>query len=190
MYSILENSRILVGALASVVLLSACEQKEVGPPHVRGRGMELATLGIPQQAAVNAAAVSAAFDRDPSLALLADPVYLPRTSGRQGGASVAPALVARMKEQGLVRGTCQTPREGARAVPLCPAAMPGYVVRFSEIFRLGGGADSVEVNFVATRYRSAPKEAAEVMEFERVYQLVRVRGEWRVMREARLPKTL
>ena len=152
---------------------------------VRGTGFPVAQLDVNQQAAVNASAVSAAFDRDPSLSLLVDPVYLPRTAGRVGGSSVAPALVAQMKQQGTVRGTCQTPREGPKAVPVCPAAMPGYVVRFSEIFRMG--ADSVQVYLAATRYRRAPKEPAEVLNFERAYQLVKIRGEWRVAREARLP---
>jgi hypothetical protein len=70
---------------------------------------------------------------------------------------------------------------------VCPAERPGYVVRFSEIF--GIGKDSVEVYLGATRYRRAPKEPAEVLTFERAYQLVKVRGEWRVTREARLPST-
>ena len=168
-------------------LLLACGKDDEGPPQVRGTGLEVAALDVNQQSAINAAAVSAAFDPDPNLSLLADPVYLPRSSGREGGSSVAPALIARMKQQGIVRGTCQTPREAVRAVPLCPAAISGYVVRFSEIFRLGAGKDSVEVYLAATRYRHAPKEPAEVLAFERAYQLTRVRGEWRVMREARLP---
>jgi len=155
---------------------------------VRGTGLQIATLDVAQQADVDRAAVRASFDPDPSLSLLADPVYLPRSAGRVGGASVAPALIAKLKEEGVVRGTCQIPREGPKVVPVCPAALPGYVVRFSEIFALGG-KDSVEVYLSATRYRRAPKEPSEVLTFERAYQLVRVRGDWRVMREARLPST-
>jgi hypothetical protein len=175
--------------LPIVVVLLACGKGDEGTPYVRGPGLEVAALDVNQQAAVNAAALGAAFDPDPSLSILADPVYLPRTADRVGGASVAPALIARMKQQGIVRGICQTPREGPRAVPLCPAAISGYVARFSEIFRLGAGKDSVEVYLAATRYRHTPKEPAEVLTFERAYQLMRVRGEWRVMREARLPKS-
>jgi len=152
---------------------------------VRGPGLQIATLDLAQQTVVNAAAVRAAFDPDPNLSLLADPIYLPRTAGKEGGGSVAPALIARMKQQGIVRGTCQTPREGPKAVPVCPAALPGYVVRFSEIFQIG--KDSVEVYLGATRYRRAPKEPSEVLTFERAYQLKRSRGDWLVMREARLP---
>ncbi|MDB4882447.1 MAG: hypothetical protein JWL95_1213 [Gemmatimonadetes bacterium] len=168
----------------SLVLCVACT-KEEGPPQVRGAGFPLASLDVSEQAAVNGSALSAAFDPDPSLSLLIDPVYLPRTAGRLGGASVAPALIARMKQGGSIRGICQTPRDTTRTVPVCPAPLPGYVVRFSEVFQLG--ADSVEVYLGATRYRRAPKEPAEVLRFERAYQLVRVKGEWRVMREARLP---
>jgi hypothetical protein len=168
--------------------LSAACAKDEGPPQVRGAGYQLAPLTVNEQAAVNGAALSAAFDRDPSLSLLVDPVYLPRTAGRLGGASVAPALIARMKQEGAIRGTCQTPRDTTRTVPVCPAALPGYVVRFSEIFGIGG-ADSVEVYLAATRYRRAPKEPAEMLSFERAYQLVKVRGEWRVMKEARLPSS-
>jgi len=178
--------RSIPAAAVFLTLLAACA-KEEGPVQVRGAGLQVSTLDVAQQAEVNAAAVRAAFDPDPNLSLLADPIYLPRTSGKSGGGSVAPALIARMKQHGVVRGTCQTPREGPRAVPVCPAALPGYVVRFSEIFQLG--KDSVEVYLGATRYRRAPKEPSEVLAFERAYQLVRSRGDWVVMREARLPSS-
>jgi hypothetical protein len=158
-------------------------------PAARGPGLTNAKLDVPQQAAVNAAAINASFNPDPNLSLLIDPVYLPRTAGRQGGASVAPALIARMKEQGTIRGTCQTPRDAAKSVPLCPAPISGYVVRFSEILGLGTGKDSVQVYLAATRYRHTPKESAELLSFERAYRIARVRGEWRVMSEARIPKS-
>jgi len=176
--------RPIAVATALLAITASCAKDE-GPIQVRGSGLQVATLDVAQQTAVNAAAVRAAFDPDPALSLLADPIYLPRTAGKNGGGSVAPALVARMKQQGIVRGTCQTPREGPRAVPVCPAALPGYVVRFSEIFQIG--KDSVEVYLGATRYRRAPKEPSEVLTFERAYQLVHSHGDWLVMREARLP---
>jgi hypothetical protein len=174
-------------AAAFALLIIACGKSDEGPPQARGPGLQLASLDVNEQANVNAAALSAAFDRDPSLSLLIDPVYLPRSAGRAGGASVAPALIARMKQRGVVRGTCQTPREATKVVPVCPAELPGYVVRFSEIF--GMGPDSVEVYLAATRYRRAPKEPSEVLTLERAYQLVRNRGEWLVKREARLPNS-
>jgi len=174
-------------ALLTLALL-ACSSDD-GVPAARGPGLTNATLDVPQQAAINAAAINASFNPDPNLSLLIDPVYLPRTAGVQGGASVAPALIARMKEQGTIRGTCQTPRDAVRSVPLCPAAISGYVVRFSEILGLGTGKDSVQVYLAATRYRHTSKEPAELLSFERAYRIARVRGEWRVMSEARIPKS-
>ena len=118
--------------------LLACSGSDAGPPAFRGPGMKVASLELGQQAAVNAVAVNAAFNPDPSLSLLLDPVYLPRTAGKTGGGSVAPALIARMKQRGVVRGTCQTPREGPRAVPVCPAALPGYVSILVPAVLVGG----------------------------------------------------
>jgi len=174
-------------ALLTLALL-ACGSDD-GAPAVRGPGLTVASLEVPQQAAVNAAAINASFNPDPNLSLLVDPVYLPRSAGQQGGASVAPALIARMKQQGTIRGTCQTPRDAAKSVPLCPAPISGYVVRFSEILALGTGKDSVQVYLAATRYRHTPKEPAELLSFERAYRIAHVRGEWRVMSEARIPKS-
>src|SRR3954471_14157473 len=134
--------RALARVIPVLALAAACA-KEERPPEARGAGYQVATFDLNQQSAVNAAVLGAAFDPDPALSLLVDPVYLPRTAGRVGGKSVAPALIARMRERGTVRGTCQTPREGPKAVPVCPAERPGYVVRFSEIFAMG--KDSVEV---------------------------------------------
>jgi len=172
------------------LLLGACGKGDDGVPHARGPGLEVATLDVNQEAAVNAAAVGAAFNPDPALSLLIDPVYLPRTAGLQGGASVAPALIARMKRIGTFRGTCQIPRENGHVVPTCPAPISGYVVRFSQIFQLGKSPDSVQVYLAATRYRHAPKEPAELLSFERAYRLTKIRGEWRVWSEARIPKRL
>jgi hypothetical protein len=172
-----------------LIALLACGSGDDGTPAARGPGLTVAALSVNQQAAVNAAAVSAAFNPDPNLSLLIDPVYLPRSAGRQGGASVAPALIARMKQQGTIRGTCQTPRDAAKSVPLCPSQISGYVVRFSEVLDLGTRADSVQLYMLATRYRHTPKEPAELLSFERAYRIARVRGEWRVMSEARMPKS-
>ena len=174
-------------ALLSLALL-ACSSDD-GVPAARGPGLTVAPLEVPQQAAINTAAVNAAFNPSPDLSLLIDPVYLPRSAGRQGGASVAPALIARMKQEGTIRGTCQTPRDATKSVPLCPSQISGYVVRFSEILDLGTHADSVQVYMLATRYRHTPKEPAELLSFERAYRLARIRGEWRVMSEARMPKS-
>jgi hypothetical protein len=174
-------------ALPLLGMLLACGKSDEGPPAFRGPGLQVATLAVDQQAAVNAAAVGAAFDPDPNLSLLLDPVYLPRSEGRAGGTAVAPALIASMKQRGTIRGTCQPPRDDVRTVPLCEASLSGYVVRFSEILRRGTGQDSVQVYLAATRYRHEANEPAELLSFERAYQLARARGQWRVTSEARIP---
>ena len=173
--------------LPFVGLLLACGGSDEGPPAFRGPGLKAVALDVDQQAAINAAAVGAAFDPDPNLSLLLDTVYLPRSEGRVGGTPMPPALVARMRQRGIVRGTCEPPREEQRTVPLCEARLPGYVVRFSEILRRGTGQDSVQVYLAATRYRHEPNAPAELLSFERAYQLARARGQWRVTSEARIP---
>ena len=182
------RSRPSAWRVLSLLALLACSGADDGPPAFRGPGLKVAPLELAQQAAVNAVAVNAAFNRDPSLSLLIDPVYLPRTEGIAGGTAVSPALIARMREERIVRGTCQPSRDSTRTVPLCPASLPGYVVRFSEIMGLGGGTDSVQVYLAATRYRHAAKEPAELLSFERAYRIGRARGGWRVLSEARIPK--
>ncbi len=182
------RSRPSVWGFLSLLALVACSGADDGPPAFRGPGLKVAPLQVDQQAAVNAVAVNAAFNPDPSLSLLIDPVYLPRTEGIAGGTPVAPALIARMRELGVVRGTCQPSRDSTRTVPLCAAALPGYVVRFSEILGLAGGTDSVQVYLAATRYRKAAKEPAELLSFERAYHVGRARSGWRVLSEARIQK--
>lgn len=182
------RSRPSVWGFLSLLALVACSGADDGPPAFRGPGLKVAPLQVDQQAAVNAVTANAAFNPDPSLSLLIDPVYLPRTEGIAGGTPVAPALIARMRELGVVRGTCQPSRDSTRTVPLCAAALPGYVVRFSEILGLAGGTDSVQVYLAATRYRKAAKEPAELLSFERAYHVGRARSGWRVLSEARIPK--
>jgi len=184
----MKSSRTSVWRIVPVVALLACSGADNGPRAFRGPGLKVAPLEVSQQAAVNAVAVNAAFNPDPSLSLLLDPVYLPRTEGIAGGTPVPPALVARMREQGIVRGTCQPNRDSTRTVPLCPAALPGYVVRFSEVLGLGSGTDSVQVYLAATRYRHEPKAPAELLSFERAYRVGRRGSGWRVLSEARIPK--
>lgn len=184
----MRSRRSWVWRVVPVVALLACGGADKGPPAFRGPGLGVAALDVGQQAAVNAVAVGAAFNPDPSLSLLLDPVYLPRGEGVAGGTPMPAELVARMRERGTVRGTCQPSRDSTRTVPLCPAELPGYVVRFSEVLGLGGGADSVQVYLAATRYRHEKNAPAELLSFERAYRVGRTRGGWRVLSEARIPK--
>ena len=182
------SSRPSVWRFLPFAAVLACGGADEGPPAFRGPGLKVVPLEVNQQAAVNAAVVRAAFDPDPALSLLLDPVYLPRSEGSAGGTPVAPALIARMRQQGIVRGTCQPSRDSTRTVPLCPAALPGYVVRFSEILGRGTSSDSLQVYLAATRYRHEPNAPADLLSFERAYRVGRAGSGWRVLSEARIPK--
>src|SRR3954469_22302327 len=96
------SSRPPVWRFLPFVALLACGGSDDGPPAFRGPGLKVAPLEVSQQAAVNTVVVNAAFNPDPSLSLLIDPVYLPRTEGVAGGAPMAPALIARMRDQGVI----------------------------------------------------------------------------------------
>lgn len=170
-------------ALGIALSLLACGPRSSGN-EARGAGLKEARLSAGAQASVYAAAAGAAFDLGPSLSLLADPQYLPRSSGYSGGDDLPTPVLAAMRARGLVRGSCQPPRD-ARAVPVCRAELPGYVVRYSPVLRRGG--DTVEVYVAATQYRTSPTQQATALRFERAYQVVGGGSQWRVIREARVP---
>ena len=169
--------------LAAVVALTGCSSKS-GGDEARGPGLKEASLGAEAQTAVYAAAASAAFDVGPGLSLLADPQYLPRSSGYAGGDAVPTRVLGAMRDRGLVRGTCEPPRD-AKAVPVCKAELPGYVVRYSPVLKRGG--DTVEVYVEATQYRTSPTQPATALRFERAYQIVGNGARWRVVSEGRVP---
>lgn len=170
---------------AALALTVACTGDR-GGNEARGPGLKAASLSPAAEAAVYEATAGAAFDLGPGLSLLLDPQRLPRGEGFVGGDRVPPEVLKAAEARGLVRGTCEPPRAGSRAVPVCRAALPGYVLRFSDVLRLAG--DSVEVYLVATRYRTTANEPAEALMFERAYQLRGAGERWRVLREARIPQ--
>jgi len=169
------------GVLLGVVV--ACSAKS-GGNEARGAGLGAASLNADAQAAVYAAAAGAAFDVGPGLSLLADPQYLPRSSGYAGGDAVPAGVLGAMRDRGLVRGTCEPPRD-AKAVPVCRAELPGYVVRYSPVLKRGG--DTVEVYVEATQYRTSATQPATALRFERAYQIVGRGSRWRVVSEGRVP---
>lgn len=164
--------------------LGACNAADPYAGQVRGHGLSVADLPPATQARVYGAAAGGAFDLGPDLSLLVDPEYLPRGDGWDGGDPVPAGVLGALRAQGVVRGTCEPPRD-VRAVPVCRATLPGYVVRFSPVFRVGG--DTTEVYVGVVKYRTAPNQPAEALRFERAYQLVGRGESWRVIREARIP---
>jgi hypothetical protein len=154
----------------------------------RGGGLTVAPLPVADQVSVYRASLAAAFQLgDPSLSLLLDPRFLPRKAGLGPGLIMPPALVSAMGERGVVRGTCAAPRAETRKTLNCRAALPGYVVRFSEVFALG--ADSVQAYVVVQKYDTPVSGATQALRFEKVYQVVRHDGEWSAAREGRIRNT-
>jgi hypothetical protein len=174
---------VLAGAVSA--LLAACGDRATND-DIRGRGLMEAETPAAVTAAIYEAATRAAFDITPDLVLLAEPRYLPRGGGEAGGDPVPDDVLAAMRRRGLIRGTCEPPHDGSRAVPVCEARAPGYVVRFSEVF--SASSDTVQVHFSALRFRTRPDEPAEALSFERAYQLTGSGQRWRVVREARVPQ--
>ncbi len=161
----------------------ACSQDD--SEVYRGRRLKTAALASNDQASVYHAALSAVFDvNDPALSLLLDPRLLPRTAGVGNGPRMSSAVASALAERGTVKGTCQAPAEGTRKTLLCQAPVPGYVVRFSEIFGLT--PDSVQVYVLVQKYDTPASGATQALRFERVYQVVRHDGTWSATREGRL----
>jgi hypothetical protein len=179
--------RLATRALAAVMiaaLTSGC--KDVDSNFVRGRGLAIATLPAPARASVYEAAARGAFELDESLWLLLDGRILPRDIGLAPDGRVPATVLDEMQRRGVIRGTCEPALQGVRGVPVCTAARPGYVVRYSPVFTLG--PDSVQVYIYVQKYDVPGAEPSQVLRFERAYQVVRHGDEWRAVREGRVPK--
>jgi hypothetical protein len=173
---------VWVAVLAATI--AGCAEKEADEGFVRGPGLKVAPLPVPAKVAIYDAALKSAFDVGPGLTLLLDPRFLPRTTGLGAGAPVPKSLVTALRERGVVQGTCQSPGDEARQAALCDAANPGYIVRFSEIFRMKG--DSVQLHVAVERYNTKTSAQSEVMRFEKAYQVVGQGTTWRVARQGRV----
>jgi hypothetical protein len=181
---VIDHRRALTSAL--VLSLLACGGEDDDAGVVRGRGLQLAALPAATEAQVYDAALRAAFDVEPSLSLLLYPRRLPRTAGDAGGQPVPAEVVSALRRLGAVKGTCEPPDDASREAPRCPADLPGYVVRPSDVFRMAG--DTVQLHLAAERYGTSGGGAQEALRFEKVYQLAQRQGAWRVVGEARAPE--
>ena len=151
---------------------------------IRGRGLQAAGTSPDAEARMYEQAVRAAFDLGPDLVLLMYPSRLPRHAGDSTGGPLPDAVLAALRARGIVRGTCQPRHDVARDTPRCDAPMPGYVIRGSEVFRVGG--DTAELYLAAEQFAPAKGPKPQALRFEKIYQLVPERGGWRVAREARV----
>jgi hypothetical protein len=164
--------------------LAGCTAKEPDDGFVRGPGLRVASLPITARVVIYDAAVREAFDVGPGLSLLLATTFLPRTTGLEGGAPVPKDLTDALRARGVVRGVCRSLAAAARGAPVCDAPDPGYIVTFSEIFRMS--ADSVQVHLAAERYNTPTSAALELLRFEKAYQLVGKGTTWRVARAGRV----
>ncbi|HET9684172.1 MAG TPA: hypothetical protein VFP15_08730 [Gemmatimonadaceae bacterium] len=174
-----------LGIASALLGVLACSAGEPDDANVaRGRGLKPASLPVTAQAAVYDAASRAAFNLGPDLVLLIHPLRLPRSAGYAGGDSMPKAVITALRQRNVVSGTCTPERDGPRNTPRCPVNMAGYVIRPSEVLRVGG--DTVEVYYSAERFGAATGQRPEALRFEKIYQLVGSGTNWRVAREARV----
>jgi hypothetical protein len=170
-------------ALCGLVLTVACRNAE--PPAYRGARLQVAALLPEQTAEVVLAAIGGALPTDdPTLRVLIDPIWLPRTEGLAGGDSIPRNVVAAIRSLEVVRGTCRVPLTKKREPLICRADRAGYVARVSQPFQLA--PDSLQMYLVVQQYAIPGGPAAERIRFERAYHLVRRGSRWRAVREARL----
>jgi hypothetical protein len=173
--------------LACTAIAFGCAARE--PDAYRGAGLRVDTLAPNDVVRVYRATLGAAFTLgDPSLALLVDPILLPRSEGLLGGDMMPSAVRAALERERVVKGTCQVQPQRTATPLICRASRPGYVVRLSAPFALGTGHDSVQVHLVVQQYAIPGGPVAQRLRFERAYRVVRSGPTWRAASEARLPQ--
>ena len=175
------NSRS-VGTVLLLAILAACGEDT--SKYARGRGLQVAQLSAMDRAKIYAAALGGAFDLDPGLSLLVDTVMLARNSGERPGTPLGADVRGALATTGVTKGECQPERRTPTRTPICRADIPGYVVRFSDVFAMSG--DSVQMHVFAERYDTPRTGVHNRFTIEQAYQLVRRDTGWRVVRKARI----
>src|SRR5688500_15415783 len=165
-----------------LVLLLACEEDT--SKYARGRGLEVAQLSAADRAKIYAASLGGAFDLDPGLSLLVDTTMLTRLGGERPGATLGTDVRAALRGTGVTKGECVPLRRAPARTPVCRADLPGYVVRFSDVFAMRG--NSVQTHLLAERYDTPTTGVHNRFTIEQAYQLVRRNDGWRVVRKARI----
>lgn len=170
-------------AAALLVALGACAEKEADDGFVRGPGLKLTQLPVASKVAVYDVALRSAFDLGPGLVLMLDPRFLPRESGLGPGRPMPKPLIDALRQRRVVHGICEPPAEASRQAPVCEASGPGYIVRFSDVFRMGG--DSVQLHIAVERFNTRTSMQSEILRFEKAFQVVGNGTTWRVARQGR-----
>lgn len=165
-----------------VAFLLACGEDT--SRYARGRGLDVAQLPASDRAAIYAAALGGSFDLGPGLSLLVDTTMLTRTSGERPGAPLGADVRTALRNTGVTQGECVPQWRAPTRTPICRADIPGYVVRFSDVFAMAG--DSVQTHVLAERYDTPSTGEHNRFTIEQAYQLVRRDGSWRAVRKARI----
>ena len=152
--------------------------------YARGRGLEVAQLSAAERAKIYAASLGGAFDLDPGLSLMVDTTMLTRVGGEAPGGALGADVRAALRGTGVTKGECAPQRRAPTRTPVCRTDVPGYVVRFSDVFAMTG--DSVQTHLLADRYDTPATGEHNRFRIEQAYQLVRRKGSWRVVRKARI----
>ena len=174
---------------APFIIALGCAACQAEDQSVRGHGLSVASLPAATQARMYEAAARADFDvTDPTLSLLADPRLLPRGVGLATEGRLSPAVVSALTRGGIFKGRCEPPVKHKPGAPTCDAERPGYVLRFSPVFSLGG--DSTEVYVYTQQYDNAQSGHSQPRRYEKAYQIVRRGGEWHAAREGTISKEI
>ena len=171
-----------------VAAAAACGREPEGSPTDRGAGLAAVELPPSEQAGAYAAALRGAFDLGPGLVLLVNPALLPRGRDEEVADTLAPEVVEALNASRVVQGSC-TPSEAVETMaPICPGANAGYVVRFSELFGVGG--DTVQLYVTFDSYRPSQDTSAyqAPIRLEQRYELAKRGPAWVVARKERLAK--
>ncbi len=170
--------------MLAAIAVAACTKEDTS---IRGHGLSVESVPAATQARIYEAAARGSFDiDDPSLSLLLDGRLLPRDIGLASAGELPSDVRTAMRRNGAVKGTCEPPLTGVRGTVHCKADLPGYVVRFSPVFKVGG--DTVEVYLYAQKYDTPASGISETLRFERAYKIVGSGDRWRAVAEGRIPK--
>lgn len=174
--------RVALLVQVMVGVLTACKPEV---PDYRGANLGVDKRPVSDLVDIYRATVGGSFRLDdPTLWILVDPTYLPRTEGLVGGDSVPAAVLSSLQSAGVSKGTCRMPTAAVRTPLVCAAPRPGYVVRFSEPFKLG--TDQVQVHLVVQQYAIPGGLIEQHLRFERAYYVAKDAGKWKAVREARM----
>ncbi len=172
--------------ILSIALVLGVACAEDTSKYARGRQLDVAQLPATDRAKIYAAALGGAFDLGPGLSVLVDTSMLTRTGGLAPGMPLGRDVRAALRATEVTRGECVPERREPNRTPVCKATIPGYVVRFSDVFAMSG--DSVQTHLFAERYDTPTTGVHNRFVFEQAYQLIKNGERWKVVRKARIER--